>query len=748
MHSITDFSFVDGRQLLSDTKFYEGYSRFLPEKNRHETWEEAVSRVMDMHREFFKSKNKYSDELESLISEAQDAYNKKIFLGSQRALQFGGKQLLSHHAKLFNCIGTCIDRPEAFGEGFYWLLAGCGLGGSVQLQHVNKLPMVVPRTKQPKLHVIEDSIEGWAKSLDVLMSSFFKDGGKHTEFMSRKVYFDWNKIRPKGALISGGFLAPGPEPLVLALNKIENILIHASEQKRQLKSIEIYDIMMHVADAVISGGVRRSATIFFFSKEDSDMMNAKTGNWFAENPQRGRSNNTVVLKRDETTYEEFKQIINSVKEFGEPGFFFTDDYDYISNPCVEIGFWPFLDNGDGTVSSGSEGCNLAEINGSLTKTKEDLYYASRCAAIVSTLQAAYTDFKFVSETTKKIFDKEALLGISITGWMENPDVLFDKETLNNAVDIIREVNKKVAKMIGINQAARLTCTKPSGNSSVLLKTASGIHGQHNKPYYIRHAQFNKKSKTAEALYKEIPVLFEESAWSQNKTDWAVAFPVIVDDNALTKNDLLGTKLLEKVKFAQEHWVIYGTNEELCARPGLKHNISNTITVDDWDKVADYIFENRNYLTGVSLLGMTGDKDYVQAPNTAVYMPKELIDMYGIGVILASGLVVDAIHAFGSLWTATDYVKYDSEISEETHNKAIMIDWIRRFKKFSSNYFESDMTMAEYCLKDVHNLHRWLKIQAAIQKRGDIDWNELLSEETLIDIDTMGAIACSGGACEI
>lgn len=459
------FSFQDARQLMSDAKFYEGYSRFIPELNRYETWSEAVARVMNMHRKFFTQKGKMTDHLESLIQQAQESYERKEFLGAQRALQFGGDQLLKHHGKLYNCIGTPIDRFAAFGEIMYWGLCGCGVGYSVQLHHIAKLPRVVPRPKQAKIHVIQDSIEGWAEAVDVLLSSFFENGGKHPEFQGRKIYFDKSKIREKGSMISGGFLAPGPEPLMNALNKIENILIHVSEEKRQLKSIECYDIICHCFDSILSGGVRRAASICLFSLGDQDMMNAKVGNWYQVNPQRGRSNNSVLLKRSDTTFDQFKELIEKSRQFGEPGFYFADDENTLTNPCVEIGFWPYYEG-----ESGSQGCNLVEINGSAPKTRDEFWKICENAAIMGTLQAAYTDFKFVSDVTKKIFDREALLGISITGWTENVELLFDEQTLKKGVDIIRETNKLVADMIGINPAARLTAVKPSGNSCTTFDT--------------------------------------------------------------------------------------------------------------------------------------------------------------------------------------------------------------------------------------------------------------------------------------
>jgi len=318
---------VSASKLMSDAKFYGDYSRFDEATNQYESWEQAVERVMSMHKK--KYADKMTPELEDVFVEISDAYKSKKMLGAQRALQFGGDQLLRKHAKMFNCVSSYIDRPAFFGEYMWLMLCGCGAGFSVQKHHIQKLPAIQQRTKSVKKFIVEDSIEGWAKAFDVLFSSFFVGGGKHPEFEKHPIWFDLSQIRPKGAEISGGFKAPGPEPLQYALTKVELLLTKARER---LKSIEVYDACMYMADAVISGGVRRSATICLFSKDDEDMIKAKTGNWFTDNPQRGRSNNSVMLKRDEITFEEFQQIMKSVEHSGEPGFIFTDSLEFTFNP--------------------------------------------------------------------------------------------------------------------------------------------------------------------------------------------------------------------------------------------------------------------------------------------------------------------------------------------------------------------------------------------------------------------------------
>lgn len=337
-----------GKKMMSESKFYMGYSRWDNSLNRYETWEESVQRVMNMHRTKYASK--MSPQLESLIQEAEQAYKDKLVLGAQRALQFGGEQLRKHEARMYNCSVSHVDRAAFFQEAMYLLLCGCGVGFSVQNRHISKLPALKKHPeKKVKVFTPEDSIEGWADCFGVLLSSYFEDGGTFPEYKGYRVHFDLSKIRPKGALISGGFKAPGPEPLMKALAKCEKLIddFIAGNSLIKMTPIIAYDFVMHMSDAVLSGGVRRSATICMFDKNDLEMRAAKTGNWFVENPQRGRSNNSVMLLRGDVTREEWAEIMKSVRDFGEPGFIFTDNLDFCYNPCVEIGMLPIcFDTGE------------------------------------------------------------------------------------------------------------------------------------------------------------------------------------------------------------------------------------------------------------------------------------------------------------------------------------------------------------------------------------------------------------------
>lgn len=730
-----------GKQMLSESKFYMGYSRWDHSKGAYESWNEAVSRVMNMHRQ------KYSDvmtpELEAHIQFAEDAYKEKLILGAQRALQFGGDQLFKHEARMYNCSVSHCDRPAFFNESMYLLLCGCGVGFSVQKRHVNKLPSIYKRSqKKAKIYQVPDSIEGWADAFGVLLSSYFVDGGVFPEYKGCQVHFDFTKIRPKGAEISGGFKAPGPDGLRNALVKCEALLEKlVSEGEDRITPIVAYDFVMHMSDAVLSGGVRRSATICLFDKDDNEMLNAKTGNWFIDNPQRGRSNNSVMLKRDEITREEWAKIMQSVRDYGEPGFIFTDNLDFAYNPCVEIGMLPVTEDGE----SGFQFCNLTESNGGMITDKATFLRAAKAAAILGTLQAGYTNFKYVSSATKKITEREALIGVSITGWMNNPDVLFSVENMKDAAQVVKDTNAVIAGLIGINAAARTTCAKPSGNASVILGTASGIHGEHS-PRYFRNVQMNEQDEVTHLIQEVNPSMIEKSVWSSNGTDYVVSFPVESKDTSVFKRDLYGVKQLEYVKLAQQFWVECGTNLDLCVDKNLRHNISNTISVDNWDEVEQYIFDNKEWFAGISLLGISGDKDYAQAPFTEVLTADQILKEYGQAAMFASGLVVDALHAFNNnLWLACDTVMGVGLKLDDDSSDLLKRDWVRRANKFASHHFNGDIKKMTYCLKDCFNLHKWIKINNLIKP---INFSTELSQQKFTEVDTLGSQACAGGACEI
>ena len=409
---------------------------------------------------------------------------------------------------------------------------------------------------------------------------------------------------------------------------------------------------------------------------------------------------------------------------------------------VEIGMIPVSPDG----KSAWQGCNLTEINGGKTNSKESFFRAIKAATVIGTLQAGFTEFNYGTKDTKETFEKEALLGVSITGWMENPKFLFDEEVLKEGAEYAKEVNKQVAKLIGINQAARVTCTKPSGNASVLLGTSSGIHPHHAKRYF-RHIQGNKEEDVVKAFIEANPKAVEDSVWSASGKDVVLSFPITSPKGSMFKDHLTGVALLDYVKVAQNSWVEHGTNVDLGNHPKLRHNISNTITVDDWDEVSEYVWENQNHFAGISFLPPSGDKDYPQAPFTEVKTAEEILLEYGTASMLASGLVVDGLHAFSNnLWQACDTVMDKGiDLSVKSSENALQRDWVRRAKKYARRYFKNDLQVMTYCLKDVHLLHKWETVSRSFKA---VDWLSADIKPKYIEVNTTGAVACSGGVCDV
>jgi ribonucleoside-triphosphate reductase len=763
---------------LSDYTFYSRYSHYLPDHKRRETWSEAVKRVYDMHRKFYAEQISKNPSLNEEIDFAETQQKKKRVLAAQRTLQFGGAPIFKHNVRLYNCSATHIDRPRVFQEAMYVLLCGCGVGFSVQKCHVSKLPNLTKRGSSEKTYVIEDSIEGWADAIGVLLSSYFDTDTEFFQYRKRKVVFDYSQIRPKGAMVAGQFLAPGPDGLFNSLQKIEALLesrvnsleFKTDEWAGRLRPINCYDIIMHIGDAVLSGGVRRSATLCLFSQDDIEMATAKTGDWFIKNPQRGRSNNSAALIKGKVSKEQFAELMKSTKEFGEPGFVWLDDEDICYNPCVEIALYPKTEDG----RSGWEFCNLSEINGRYCDSEERFLQCCRAASIVGTLQAGYTNFKYLTQETREIVEREALLGVSITGIMDNPEILLNEKIQKKGAEEVKKTNKKIAALIGINQSARTCCTKPAGSTSCILGTASGIHPHHARRY-IRRVQANKTEFCLQEFERQNPIAIEESAWSTNKTDKVISFLCEVPPGAITKNQTSAVDLLKNVLKSQQNWVEYGTNIDNCAKPYIRHNISNTITVkdDEWQDVENFIFDNQKWFAGISLLPASGDLDYTQAPFSTVLTPNEIVKEYGDAAVFASGLIVDGLKAFKDLWKACDALNgygeklanpdemQKPEYPSNRSNKALAEyfiaketydiwfnkhDWIRRAKQFTERYFNGDVRKTTHCLKHVHLWKVWCDLKREYK---EIDWESTIEERAqYVDADTLAAQACAGGTCEI
>lgn len=720
-----------GKKFLSDLKLHSDYLRWDTEHDRYESWEEAVESILIQH--VVKYKN--IDITEELDFIRPYLYDKKI-LASQRNLQFRGEEIFKHNSRLFNCSSTYIDRPEVFKQIMYLLLSGCGVGFSVEKRFIEQLPTIKQRQDTIKQYTIPDSIEGWSLALDELMNSFFNGG--------EKIHFNYSEIRPKNSLIANRFLAPGPEPLKRSLEIIENMLLNILKDNDSalLSSIECYDIICHASDAVLSAGLRRSALICLFDKDDDDMINAKTGDWYITNGQRARSNNTVKLIKGTYTKEEYDYFADKVKQYGEPGIALVNDERFCTNPCFEIGFIPI---NPATGNSCISFCNLCEINASGINTKEELFQRVTAATIIGTLQSGYTEFPFLGQDTEQLVRWESLLGVSITGWFDNPK-LFNEEWLRQAASIAKEVNEQLAKKLDISPSARITCTKPSGNASVILGTSSGIHPAHSRNYF-RIMQMNKDSDVAQWLKENKPEMLENSVWSANKTDYCIYVPITENNDAIVKHDISGINFLEKVKLVQQSWVLPGTNRSLGYSEFITHNVSNTVQVDNWEETFGYLYDNKDYFCGVSFLPNTGDKIYKQAPFTSVLMGDELFSTYGQGTIFASGLIVDLLHAFSDdLWDACDAIKNKDHFLIGNHLQVLTKkDLIRRAKKYAKNYFKGDIDTMISCLKDVHLNHKWCTIQRNFKP---INIGEILTKPAYLNIDELGAKACSGGACEI
>jgi ribonucleoside-diphosphate reductase alpha chain len=553
------------------------------------------------------------------ITEAFELVRQQRVLPSMRTMQFGGTAVEAINARAYNCSVRHIDSIRSFSEVFYLLLCGCGVGLGLTQKFLHRLPDLVSakdKTGTVITYVIEDTIEGWADSIEALLNCYFVN----TAYSGRKIVFDYSKIRPAGApLKTGGGKAPGHKPLKNAHIKIKRHLDNIIEDLEldRMRSIDVYDILMHTADAVIAGGVRRSATIVIFDKEDDFMMNAKTGDWFTQNPQRARSNNTVLLQRDNVTQEEFHEIIQRTREWGEPGFMFADSTDVLTNPCGEIGFIPVTENGE----CGVQFCNLTTINGQKASSAESLFESIAAASLIGTLQAGYTDFPYLSHICRELTTKEALLGVSMTAMMAHPTITLDPSVQQKCAQIAKDVNEDWARRIGINPAARVTCVKPEGTSSLLVGTMlSGIHPAHSRKLF-RRVQANKLDNVSQFLKMYNPHMAEDSAYSANGTDDVLTFPIIVDDGAYIKSDLTALQHLEIIKSTQENYVLPGTRDEEAP---TRHNVSCTVIVDEqeWKDVVSYIYQNRKAFTAVSFVPRTADKAYEQAPMESVSTPED------------------------------------------------------------------------------------------------------------------------------
>ena len=568
------------QKILSDITVFNKYSKFIPSLKRRETWEEICDRNQEMH-------IKKYPVLEPTIRKIYKKYvHTRKVLPSMRSMQFGGRPIELANNRIFNCCYMATHSIEVFSEAMFLLLGGTGLGYSVQQQHISQLPIVLGVKQRQRRFLVGDSIEGWADCIKVLVESYFR--GKADPL------FDFRDIRVKGAaLVTSGGKAPGPDPLRICVEHLRSIL--NSAVGRQLTSVEVHDMMCHIADAVLSGGIRRAALISLFSASDMDMMSAKSGNWWELNPQRGRANNSVVLMRNSTSEEQFRHLWERIKDSnaGEPGIFWTNDPELGTNPCAEISL------------NDMQFCNLTEMNVSEVETQEELNEMARAAAFIGTLQAGYTDFHYLRPEWEDNTKREALIGVGQTG-IGSGKIL--KLNLSEAARVVLDENARVAGVIGINPAARTTTVKPSGTSSLCVGSASGIHAWHND-YYIRRMRIGKNEALYGYMTEQFPELIEDCRFKPH-LEAVMSFPQAAPAGSILRTES-ALDTLKRVQRFNKEWVQAGH------RSGDNfHNVSCTVSLrdTDWEEVHDWMWINRRDYTGISVLPYDVGS-YVQAPFT-------------------------------------------------------------------------------------------------------------------------------------
>lgn len=623
------------------------YARYDPVVRRRETYQETVNRVMSMHL-------KRWPEHSELIKEAFEYVYARKVLPSMRSMQFGGAAIEQVNCRMYNCAFTLVDRLDSFSHSFYLLLCGCGVGYSVQWRHINRLPVVATvDTKQVTHHQVKDSINGWADALHALVYSHYSE---------TYVEFDYSLIRREGAdLKTSGGKAPGHLPLKRCIEAVRGVLTNATGRK--LRPIECHDLMCLLAEAVLSGGIRRSALISLFSADDTEMLFAKAKGNFRPaygldpglNSHRQMANNSAVLVRSKVTREQFDRVISVAKEnYGDPGFFFTEHEDYGTNPCGEIGLdpvwrdWCMVDgNPEDFKETGFSFCNLCEINGALCKTSADFYSACNAAAVIGTLQCAYTDFSYLGSGSRRVAERDRLLGVSIMGIADNAELFLNrKDVLQHGAGIVKEVNEVVACLLNIEPAARLTTIKPGGTApleaSYDVLVSSGIHPHHSRRFF-RRVTANPNEPVAQEYKRINPHQVEEKP----NGDWSIIFPQQCNEDAITVKEQSADDFLRTVYHVYDNWIVPGTRYG-----SLTHNVSATCTVRENEDVVENVWNNRHRLAALSFSPYNLDQIFPFAPRQTVQGPKD--------EALWNDLILN--------YTPVDWEKFEENSDETSHTQ--------------------------------------------------------------------------------
>lgn len=658
--------------MLAEYVFKSKYARYNAEAGRRETWSEAVKRTAQMHRARFPHEAAQIDEVEG-------ALERREILPSMRGLQFAGAGVTRKNMRLYNCTSSYCDRPRFFAEALWLLLAGSGVGFSVQRHHTDKLPPIsAPMSSAP--YTVADSIEGWADATHALISAYMSG--------APRPLFDFSQVRPAGSPLSVGGTAPGPEPLRLALEGIEQVLRGA--EGRRLRPIEAFDCAMYLADCTRTAGTRRSATIAIFDADDEEMINAKTApEWYITHPHRARANISAVITPD-TPRERYSELFRAARTYGEPGLVYLDSTEWAVNPCVEILMCPTHIKHHGeqveryTVElldparraeweaqgyrfeSGWSACNLSTVNVAAARDAAHLAELARLASRLGTYQASYTDTGYLGATSRAIIEREALLGVSLCGMAARPDLTLDAETLEAAARAAVHENADTAARIGTRQASRVTCVKPEGTASLVLGTSSGIHPAHARRY-LRRVQASERESVFQAYRATNPLAVEKSAWG---SDYAAIFAC--EGEGTTRDELTALDLLARARVALSAWVKPGT-----ARPqrlvGACHNVSLTVSVqpDEWEAVEADLWEHRASYRGVSLLGATGDYDYPQAPFQAIYTDAEIDAMNPTPERRAT--MIEARALWELIKRSAQPVNYEAQLEGEDTTAPLAVD---------------------------------------------------------------------------